>query len=303
MKYFSEFLESSTIHGLVYISTAKRFAKLFWILVVVLGFTISGLLIKQAVYNWKHSPIKTTVETTPISDFTFPTVSVCPPQDTFTHLNYVLMKLNSVTMTNDSRHQLNEFAKMRSRRLIHLLDNVEKYINMDNDLFYNLYYGYTKWPESSIQGVKHITKLTTTATSGSIQTFYFGEDFVAENNYPNVNFVAEILLPDEILNDNDYTLTLNIEKLTMDLQTHDKVILKGDYITKEIAENVVSLNFTERKSPFYKIALDRMIVFPKDIYNLKLKTNPGFKVTWNFNKFVFPHSKYITDSVSVLFQR
>ena len=42
------FLEASTIHGLVYISTTKKFIKIFWILVVTLGFTVACYMIREA---------------------------------------------------------------------------------------------------------------------------------------------------------------------------------------------------------------------------------------------------------------
>ena len=38
--YLKHFLESSTIHGLVYISTESKFARFFWVLVVISGLTI-----------------------------------------------------------------------------------------------------------------------------------------------------------------------------------------------------------------------------------------------------------------------
>ena len=39
MNVFKDFLENSTIHGLVYISTAKSFvAKSLWVIIVALGF-------------------------------------------------------------------------------------------------------------------------------------------------------------------------------------------------------------------------------------------------------------------------
>ena len=40
---FGQYLESSTIHGLAYISlSAKWVAKIFWLLVVIAGFTSAG---------------------------------------------------------------------------------------------------------------------------------------------------------------------------------------------------------------------------------------------------------------------
>ena len=66
------FLESSTIHGLVYLSQSRRLAKLFWILVVITGFSGAGYLIFQSFQSWQEGPIKTTVETLPITEATFP---------------------------------------------------------------------------------------------------------------------------------------------------------------------------------------------------------------------------------------
>ena len=71
-----QFLESSTVHGLSYISTAKKWSRLFWILVVIGGFSGAGYLIHVSFDNWKQSPILTTIETLPISQITFPNVTV-----------------------------------------------------------------------------------------------------------------------------------------------------------------------------------------------------------------------------------
>ena len=84
------FLESSTIHGLTYVSTTRKYVRLFWIFVVIGGFVGASLLIKESFDSWSESPIKTTIETLPISEITFPKVTVCPPKNTFTDLNYDL---------------------------------------------------------------------------------------------------------------------------------------------------------------------------------------------------------------------
>ena len=39
MEEARQFLESSTIHGLYYISTSKKWARIFWIVVSFVGFT------------------------------------------------------------------------------------------------------------------------------------------------------------------------------------------------------------------------------------------------------------------------
>ena len=91
------FLESSTIHGLTYISTTGKYAKIFWILIVFAGFIGASLLIKESFDSWYESPIKTTIETLPISEINFPKVTVCPPKNTFTDLNYDLMMTENLS--------------------------------------------------------------------------------------------------------------------------------------------------------------------------------------------------------------
>ena len=78
VKGMQEFLGSSTIHGLIYIAGNRGLVRLFWICVVIAGFTGSFVLIQQSFSSWAESPITTTIETLPISDIDFPIVTVCP---------------------------------------------------------------------------------------------------------------------------------------------------------------------------------------------------------------------------------
>ena len=91
MEYVANFLESSTIHGLAYIATSRKYVRLFWIVVVIAGFTVAGILIQTSFQSWNDSPVKTTIETHSISKITFPKVTVCPPKNTYTDFNYDLM--------------------------------------------------------------------------------------------------------------------------------------------------------------------------------------------------------------------
>ena len=96
------FLESSTIHGLSYIATTKRLIKIFWVLVVIAGFTGAGILIYKSILDWQENPITTTIETLPITDITLPKVTVCPPKNTYTNLNYDIMMLENITIDIDT---------------------------------------------------------------------------------------------------------------------------------------------------------------------------------------------------------
>ena len=91
MEGVQSFFESSTIHGLTYICTTRKYVRLFWILVVLTGFAVAGYLINKSFETWAESPIKTTIETRPMSEIRFPKVTVCPPKNTHTDLNYKLM--------------------------------------------------------------------------------------------------------------------------------------------------------------------------------------------------------------------
>ena len=107
------FLESSTIHGLAYISTAsRRIVRVFWIFIVIAGFTGAGVMIYNSFKSWADSPVKTTIETHPITEITFPKVTVCPPKNTYTDLNYDLMMVEHIHMTleNDTRKELSKYA-------------------------------------------------------------------------------------------------------------------------------------------------------------------------------------------------
>ena len=64
-----EFLESSKIHGLVYISTSKStLAKLLWTVITMVGFGTAGYLIYDSFNDWAESPTVTSVEIFPISE-------------------------------------------------------------------------------------------------------------------------------------------------------------------------------------------------------------------------------------------
>ena len=101
MDEWKELLQNSTIHGLVHISKTKRLRRLFWVLIIILGFSGAGILIHQSFSTWSDSPVKTTIETLPISKITIPNMIVCPPKNTFTNLNYDLINLGNQTIETD----------------------------------------------------------------------------------------------------------------------------------------------------------------------------------------------------------
>ena len=107
MEALMEFLESSTIHGLSYISTAKsNITKAAWFLIVIIGFTTSFYLINESFLDWDESPINTDVSTHPLSSLAFPNVTLCPPKGTNTALNYDLMMAHDDSLSLEERKNL-----------------------------------------------------------------------------------------------------------------------------------------------------------------------------------------------------
>ena len=104
-KLLSEFLETSTIHGLFHISTTTRQLRLLWICVVIAGFIGAAWLINESFESWAEQPVSTTVETFPIKDVQFPKVTVCPPKNTLTNINPDLIISENLTLDDRTRDE------------------------------------------------------------------------------------------------------------------------------------------------------------------------------------------------------
>ena len=112
MDYLKEFLQSSTIHGLAYIADSpSKLSKCFWLSVVIFGFSTAFNLIHDSYDDWQASPIATSISTHPISELEFPTITVCPPENSNTALNYDLMRARNITLTDKDRQALINLTK------------------------------------------------------------------------------------------------------------------------------------------------------------------------------------------------
>ena len=141
MEGVRSFFESSTIHGLAYISTTRRYARLFWILIIFTGFLGASLIIKESFDSWSDSPVRTTIETLPISEVRLPKVTVCPPRNTFTDLNYDLMMTENVTLSDELRDEMFRYAiKVINEEDEESFQILAKLY--DENRFYNWYHGF-----------------------------------------------------------------------------------------------------------------------------------------------------------------
>ena len=102
-------------------------------------------------------------------------MTVCPPKNTFTDLNYDLMLAEDKKLTDEKKDELYKFA----------VKNAEENSYMDalNQLqeekrFYNWYHGYTQISDPKYdQNDKLNYRIWTCALSGVVSTKHFGEKF------------------------------------------------------------------------------------------------------------------------------
>ena len=102
MSVLTSFLENSSIHGLGFIAQTRACVRVFWVIVVICGFALASLIM-ISFQDWAENPVTTTIETLPIAKVPFPRITVCPPKNTFTNLNYDLLFASNVSMSKEKR--------------------------------------------------------------------------------------------------------------------------------------------------------------------------------------------------------
>ena len=181
MEGLTEFLQSSTIHGLSYIPRTRGPVKCFWMFVISTGFIGAATLIKQSFESWYLNPVFTTIQTLPITQIDFPKVTVCPPRNTFTNLNYDLLRVENVTLEPEARQELLQYLPEA------LYDgNFEEKLNLyksfyHNDSFKDWYHGHTQISLPYIYKERLTFESVTHAVSGVVSTPFFREE--SENIY------------------------------------------------------------------------------------------------------------------------
>ena len=284
------FLESSTIHGLAYISQSGRISKVFWILVVIAGFIGSGFMIYESFDNWAQSPVKTTIETLPISEITLPKVTVCPPKNTYTNLNYDLMMLQNFTLDNNTRNELTQYAVGLIQDHIHqdLMFNIS--LMEDENRFFNWYQGYNSiddlpsWgkvescPEAECDSKLWYT-INTWATFGTISTKYFGDRFDTDKIEKIFKYQININPPAKYQYNKNVSLYIKIEKNT--LPGSDVFYGQGGMpVTSSVNQTITP------PGTGTWFALKRDIV-DEDMNDVQMELMPGFRLEWYYNEYLY----------------
>ena len=237
---FKDFLESSTIHGLNYISTSKKYLlKFFWICVVLGGVSTAVYLIGKSFSSWKESPILTSIETFPIKEAKFPRVTVCPPLGSNTAFNQDLMKAHNNTLDKSVRLELVDLAEEW------LQDNAFKEIYKledsfrEKDKYKNWYQSYTNvlLPKPRSKSKRHSVMFHTAATYGFVKTPWFGENFTFEN------FQLKL----------DYRYYIYPSYKLLEYHPNASLVLKISIDTKETVGGVEVVEFTAPRRSMEKL--------------------------------------------------
>ena len=222
MESFKQFLETASINGLNHISSTRKWTRLFWINLVALGFVASTILIWESFQSWTENPIRTTTKTVPIKEIKFPKLTVCPPKNTFTDLNYDLMLAEEVTISNEERNELYEYV----------VELIDEHVYMDpwdklheENRFINWYKGFTSMPSGTAEphytgdalaagGVYYTYSIDTSAPSGVITSQYFGEKYNPNLVEDRLQYHIRVWPFKSIRYNENVTLHFKIERLS-----------------------------------------------------------------------------------------
>ena len=274
------------------------FSRIFWILVVITGFVGASLIIKESFESWSESPVKTTTETVPISELKLPKVTVCPPKNTFTDLNYDLMMTENMTMTEKMRDEMFKYALEVINEDSFSENNWTKL--HEENRFYNWYHGYTKIYSPSYadwNGVNY--HVHTSASSGVVSTQYYGEPFRPELVERKLHYNVGIYPPLNAREDENVTLHFKVERVSMNMtgltkgSWEDFGMIGHDLNDQRLDadQTTVYANFTA-PAKSKSIMLSRKIS-SEDVEAQKLAVMPGFRLTWWFSgREMAPHAEF-----------
>ena len=292
MESFKQFLETASINGLIHISSTRRCTRLFWITLLTMGLIVSSVLIWESFQSWEDNPVRTTTRTVAMKKIKFPKLTVCPPKNTFTDLNYDLMLAENVTLTDETKNELFEYA-------VALIDEhfyMDPWDKMhEENRFHNWYTGFTSmYHEPGSEGNFYRYTISTSASSGLITTQYFGENYNPSLVEKKLYYRIEVLPPQSIVDNENVTLHFKIENLNLQVQNDATGFGTGKIITSLPIDKDLD-SFEKKITPPGRIQfLDSFrFINDKDINEANLKLMPGFRFSWHYTGVDFNPDPYI----------
>ena len=299
MNNYEIFLDTSTIHGLPWISRTKNWSRLFWIIVLIGAFSGAGFLIYESFDNWGQSPVTTTIETLPISQITLPNVTICPPKNSLLNLNYDIVHSDELKLENDTRKELIDYSLdvVQEEFYNEVMRNLSKL--EDPKRYFNWYHGYTQWryPYYDFEANQLSFWVQTSATSGNLTTQFYGDKFDANKVDNSIAIRIRVFVPKNVLNRTNYKATLffEVEKNTMKEVGDGDLLSVGGKDDIDADQTHVSVKFSKTNGGNFTTQLLRKI--PEEVIRtIEQEKMPGFSFNWKYNKEVKPWAKYKDDN-------
>ena len=132
-------------------------------------------------------------------------------------------------------------------------------------------------------------EVETYATSGTVSTKYFGEDFQPELLEKNVMYQFYLWTPEIVWDNPNVTLHLDLEKVSFlelsEKDSYEEVSVYGFMIPPEMT----TFNYTSRKgsgpgnyrNPTFEVGLERNIVL-ENLDLMNQEKMPGFRLKWYY---------------------
>ena len=167
------------------------------------------------------------MESRPISEIKLPKVTVCPPKNTYTDLNYDLMLAENKPFADNLRDDLNNHAKklVDDHTFMNDIDKLQ-----EEDRYYNWYHGFTITSYSYTHNyydwlqMDYKYNLVTSATAGVVTTQYYGEQFQPHLVERNIIYYISVYPPESVRDNSDVTLHFKLDKAMRNIKERAKQI-------------------------------------------------------------------------------
>ena len=297
MEIVKEYLSNSTIHGLSYIASTKGLTQTVWLCVVSVCVAYAGISIGQSFESWSKNKITTTIETLPITEVPFPKVTVCPPKNTFTNLNYDLMTTENITLNNSTQNAMVEDFIKKVMEWKSSKDEMYNFIEEDNER--NMYLGLSVAKVIDDSGAPSSKPfIETSAINGAISTPKFDmynsalEGFHISLVYDQFNLTnSNLELNVKIEHNLHHSQTLAIDLETQNMNTNPFTVRYSIQQSKDNRNEIVNCIHLSlfgwqqcSKNPNkLEIFLKSPSFDAKDRDELRSTYMKGIKVSWNFS--------------------
>ena len=151
-------------------------------------------MISKSYSDWQTSPISTSISTHPLDDLDFPTVAVCPPENSNTALNYDLMRAANHTFSKEERDRLVEVVWDTFAREEHKSFAEEMIAAANPTWMKDIYEGYQSLPEP----YNHGYEVVVWNTSGTVKSSWYGEEYKEEHYKKNKDVHVVLDFPPNI---------------------------------------------------------------------------------------------------------